>query len=138
MAEEPFDVVLPPELEEGSYAEQLSGWFTPEGFVLDFTARSRERELLVTSRVRLPATAAIEARRALDELIREYELQYGEIHRPRNRGTRETDEIKNALLVLHPVHRTPIQGTLPRLRTPRKGTVYRVYPRWLDSRTGKD
>ena len=86
LAEEPFDVVLPPELEEGSYAEQLSGWFTPEGFVLDFTARSRERELLVTSRVRLPATAAIEARRALDELIREYELEYGEIHRPRKRG----------------------------------------------------
>ena len=86
MSDGPFDVVVPLELEAGVYAEQLSGWFTLDGFVLDFTVKSGERELLVTSRIRLPATAALEARRALDELIREYELQYGEIHRPRRRG----------------------------------------------------
>lgn len=86
VADEPLEIVIPFELEAGTYAEQLFGWFTPHGFALDFGVKGGEGQLLVTSRIRLPATATLEARQALDELIREYELQYGEIHQPRRRG----------------------------------------------------
>lgn len=86
MAEESFDVVIPLELEAGVYAEKLGGWFTADGLVLDFAAPSGEDQLLVTSRIRIPATAVLQARADLDDLIRDYELQFGEIRRPRPRG----------------------------------------------------
>lgn len=85
MADEAFDVVIPLELEAGVWAERLNGWFTADGIVLDFVARGIGQEL-VTARVRVPVTAALEIRRALNGAIGDYELQYGEIHRPRPRG----------------------------------------------------
>ena len=85
MADEAFDVVIPLELEAGVWAERLNGWFTADGIVLDFIAQGVDQALL-TSRVRVPATAALEIRRALAEVIGEYELQYGEIRSPRQRG----------------------------------------------------
>lgn len=85
MAEEPFDVVVPLELEAGTYAETLAGWLTPHAIVLDFGARTAD-QVLVTARVRVPATAALDVRGELEELIRDYELAYGEIHRPRERS----------------------------------------------------
>jgi hypothetical protein len=84
--DESFEVVVPPELEAGVYAEDLAGWLNGHALVLDFLAQSSEAQRLVTVRIRVPATAALEVRRALDRVIREYELQYGEIHRPRKRG----------------------------------------------------
>lgn len=86
MADEPFDVVIPLELDAGVYAEDLAGWSTAHGIVLDFVARGGNNEQLVTARVRVPATAALEVRQAFDGLIRGYELEYGEIRRPRRRG----------------------------------------------------
>jgi hypothetical protein len=85
MADEPFDVVVPLELEAGAHAERLAGWITPHAFVLDFLARTEDQQL-VTARVRIPATAALDLVGELEALIRDYELLYGEIHRPRQRG----------------------------------------------------
>ena len=85
MAGEPSHAVIPFELEGGVYAESLAGWFTADALVLDFAAEDSE-QLLVTSRIRVPATAALRLRLALDSVIQEYELQYGEIRQPRPRG----------------------------------------------------
>jgi len=85
VAEEPFDVVVPLELEGGVFAERLSGWFTPDAITLDFLVRTADQQL-VTTRVRIPATAALDVRSELEQVIRDYELTYGEIHRPRERG----------------------------------------------------
>lgn len=86
VAGEPFDVVIPLELEAGVYAEALAGWFTANGIVLDFVAPGDGSDRLVTARVRVPATAVFDLRQALDGVIQEYELEYGEIRRPRRRG----------------------------------------------------
>jgi hypothetical protein len=86
VADEPLHAVIPFELEAGTYAEDLAGWSTDHGIVLDFLARGDGDAQLVTSRIRLPATAALEVRQALDEAIKDYELEYGEIRRPRRRG----------------------------------------------------
>ena len=86
MADEAFDVVLPIELEAGVYAEELAGWVAAHGLALDFVTQGGQDQRLVTARIRIPATAALEIRRSLDRLIGEYELQYGEIRVPRKRG----------------------------------------------------
>lgn len=85
MLDEPFDVVVPLELEAGVWAEGLNAWFTKDGIVLDFVAKGIDQTLL-TSRVRVPATASYEIRGAVDRVIGDYELQFGEIRRPRPRG----------------------------------------------------
>jgi hypothetical protein len=86
MAEEAFDVVVPLELEAGVYADDLAGSSNGHAIVLDFLAGGTVDHRVVTARVRVPATAAHEIRKALDRLIGIYELQYGEIRAPRQRG----------------------------------------------------
>lgn len=85
MTYEPFEVVVPLELDAGVWAERVHGWFTTDGIVLDFVDMGIDQALL-TSRARVPATAVHEIRRATDRVIGDYELQYGEIRRPRPRG----------------------------------------------------
>jgi hypothetical protein len=85
VADEPSHAVIPFELEAGVYAESLAGWFTADALVLDFAAEN-SGQLLVTSRIRIPVTAALKVRTALDAVIQDYELQYGEIRQPRLRG----------------------------------------------------
>jgi len=84
--DESFDVVLPLELEAGVYADDLAGWSNGHAIALDFLAQRSEDQQLVIARIRVPATAAHGIRRALDRLIGEHELQYGEIRAPRRRG----------------------------------------------------
>lgn len=86
MAEEAFDVVVPLELEAGVYADDLAGSSNGHAIVLDFLADLGDDQRLLTARVRVPVTAAHEIRKALDRLIGDYELQYGEIQAPRRRG----------------------------------------------------
>ena len=86
MADETFDVVVPLELEAGVYADGLAGSSNMHAIVLDFLAQGGQDDRLVTARVRVPATAAHGLRRTLDRLIGDYELQYGEISVPRQRG----------------------------------------------------
>jgi hypothetical protein len=86
VAEEALDVVIPLELEAGVCADDLAGSSNGHALVLDFLADGGEGQRLVTARIRIPATAAHEIRRALDRLIGGYELQYGEIRVPRRRG----------------------------------------------------
>ena len=80
-----FDLVIPPELETGVYADWLNAWFNRHQLTLDFGTQLFEEGLLVTARVRIPVTAAFDVIRSLEKGIREYELQYEEIHRPRRR-----------------------------------------------------
>ena len=77
---------VPLELESGVFAETLTVWRTPHHLVLDFGAPTDGEHSVATARVRVPATAALDVLGQLGEGIREYELQYGEIHRPRPRG----------------------------------------------------
>ena len=80
-----FDLVIPPELETGAYADWLNPWFNRHQLTLDFGTQLFGEGLLLTARVRVPVTAALDVLRSLEKEIREYELQYGEIHRPRRR-----------------------------------------------------
>ena len=84
--EDAFDVEIPPELEAGVYADRLSAWFTRHHVVLDFCAVAASDVSLATARVRVPASAALDVVRSLQECVRDYELQFGEIRRPRQRG----------------------------------------------------
>ena len=47
-------------------------------------------------------------------------------------------EIKNAVMIYDPSRHRPLRHKLPKLRTPRMGTVYRVYPKRLDPRIPDD
>jgi hypothetical protein len=79
------DLYIPPEHEVGVPAEVLSAAGAEHGFVLDFGTSVEER-YVATARVRVPTTAILDVREALDQAIRGYELDFGEIHRPRRRG----------------------------------------------------
>jgi hypothetical protein len=84
--DESSDLFIPPELETGVYADWVNAWFSRHQLTLDFAAPSSEDRLLLTARVRVPVTAVLDVLRSLERGIREYELQYGEIRRPRQRG----------------------------------------------------
>jgi hypothetical protein len=84
--DESFELEIPPDLEAGAYADRLYAWFSRHHFTLDFAAPSSDGALIGTARIRVPATAALDVLRSLEESVRTYELQYGEIHRPRHRG----------------------------------------------------
>lgn len=88
-----FEVVAPPELEGGSYANFLSVWHTPFEFTLDFCstlpARPAEEATMVVpcrvvSRVKIPTTMIFDVLRALNENMTRYEATYGEIRRPQH------------------------------------------------------
>jgi hypothetical protein len=84
--EDEYDLEVPRELEAGVYADRLGAWFTPHQLVLDFGTSATKDALIATVRVRIPATAALDVLHSLEECIRGYELQFGEIRRPRQRG----------------------------------------------------
>jgi Protein of unknown function (DUF3467) len=84
--EDEFDLELPAELEAGVYADRVNAWATRHQLVLDFGAVASRDAAVVTARVRVPATAAFDVLVSLQEAIREYELQFGEIVRPRKWG----------------------------------------------------
>jgi hypothetical protein len=81
-----MEAFVPAELEAGVCADHLGGWWAAHQVVLDFSTARDEEELLVAARVRVPATAALDLLRSFEEVVRGYELEYGEIHRPRPRG----------------------------------------------------
>jgi hypothetical protein len=84
--DEALDLVIPPELEAGVYADWFFPWFTPHHLVLDLAAPLAGEGLMLTSRVRIPATAVFQLLAALNQAIQAYELQFGEIRRPRERS----------------------------------------------------
>jgi hypothetical protein len=81
--DESADLELPAELEAGVYGDRLDAWFTRHQLILDFGSSASEDTVIATARVRVPATAAFDVLLSLQECVRNYELQYGEIHRPR-------------------------------------------------------
>lgn len=83
--EDEYDLEVPRELEAGVYADGLTAWFTPHQLVLDFGTSATDDALIATARVRIPAAAALDVLHSLSECLRVYELQFGEIHRPRRR-----------------------------------------------------
>src|SRR5205823_5824423 len=65
------------------YADSLSTWSARHQITLDFSGQLFEEGQVLTARVRISATAAIDVLRSLEGGIRDYE--HGEIHRPRRR-----------------------------------------------------
>jgi hypothetical protein len=97
----PFELVVPPELEGGVYANFLGSWHTAYEFTLDFAATQPARRLdpddadspvrvpcRVVSRVKLPATLIFDVIRILNPEMTQYENRFGEIRRP---GPNETE-----------------------------------------------
>jgi hypothetical protein len=82
-----FDLYVPAEHEIGVPAEVLEAWSWEHGFVLTFGTLVDPDRYLATARVRVPSSSVLEIRDALEQAIRDFELQFGEIHRPRRRGT---------------------------------------------------
>lgn len=81
-----MELIVPPELESGVFAEVIGVWRTPHHLVLDFGVPTDDEHAVATARVRVPVTAALEALDRLSEGVRGYELEFGEIYRPRPRG----------------------------------------------------
>jgi hypothetical protein len=88
-----FQIMVPPELEGGAYANFLSTWSTAYEFTLDFSATQPpnvpENEMepvtvpcRVVSRIKIPVTLVFDVIRALNEQMTKYEDQFGEIRRP--------------------------------------------------------
>jgi hypothetical protein len=90
--EEDLDLGVPVELVAGVYADRLNSWFTRHQLVPDFITFATDDELLATARVRVPATAVLDVLSSLAECVARYELEFGEIHRPRRRGEEWSDE----------------------------------------------
>lgn len=84
--EDEYGLEVPRELEAGVYADHLTAWFSRHQLVLDFGTSATEDARIATARVRIPASAALDVVRSLEECIRSYELLFGEIRRPRERG----------------------------------------------------
>jgi hypothetical protein len=88
-----IQVVVPPELEAGVYANFLGVWHSAYEFTLDFcvTQPTRPAEddpartvmpCLAVSRIRIPVTLIFDVVRALNENMTRYEEAFGEIQRP--------------------------------------------------------
>ena len=90
--EDELDLDVPEALLPGVYADRLNAWLTRHQLVLDFGTAASGDEGVVTARVRVPTSAAIDVVSSLAECIGRYELQFGEIHRPRRRGEEWSDE----------------------------------------------
>ena len=84
--DEEFELEVPPDVAAGVYSDYLHSWFTAHELVLDFAAPTSADGVLVSARVRVPATAAVDLANTLADRVRRYELEFGEIHRPRRRG----------------------------------------------------
>lgn len=90
-----FQIIVPPDLERGAYANFLSVWHTPFEFTLDFAALELPQRTdpenaespvrvpcRVVARVKIPPTVLFDVLRALNENMTKYESTYGEIRRP--------------------------------------------------------
>jgi hypothetical protein len=88
-----FQIMVPPELEGGVYANFLSSWHTPYEFTLDFAATQPPQvpddplapiaiPCRVVTRVKIPVTLVFDVIRALNEVMTGYESQFGEIRPP--------------------------------------------------------
>ena len=84
--EDELELIVPPEVEGGVYSDYLHAWFTAHEVVLDFAAPTFEGAFLANARIRVPATAAVDVAHAVEDCVRTYELQFGEIRRPRAKG----------------------------------------------------
>lgn len=93
-----FQIIVPPELERGAYANFLSVWHTPYEFTLDFAviqpspvAEEDDPNSPVTvpcpvvARVKIPVTLVFDVLRALNENMTRFESRFGEIQRPGER-----------------------------------------------------
>jgi uncharacterized protein DUF3467 len=88
-----FQIMLPPELEGGVYANFLAAWHTAYEFTLDFSATQPPQAAdaddavnvpcRVVARVKIPVTLVFDVIRALNEQMTKYESEFGEIRRPR-------------------------------------------------------
>lgn len=94
---------VPPEVEEGIYAENMAIWHTPYGFVLDFgsyqlaqpiDAENLEKGYVtpvrVNARIRIPAGLAFDMIRTINARMEGYEAQWGKIHAPGESHEEET------------------------------------------------
>lgn len=87
-----FEIQVPEEMREGSYANFLSVWHTQHDFTLDFAVTDQpvvEEEVdgvtvpcRVVARVRIPATVADDVLRALAQNVTDFENTVGRISRP--------------------------------------------------------
>jgi hypothetical protein len=89
------NMVVPPEVEVGVYANLLAIWHTQDEFTFDFAvkqpAQMAESEdgtpvvhvpARVVARVRVPPGQVFEILKALNENMTHYERAFGEIRRP--------------------------------------------------------
>lgn len=92
-----FEIQVPDELREGSYANFLSVWHTQHDFTLDFAVTDQpvpsgdsESEVIVpcrvVTRVRIPATVAEDVLRALAANVTNFESNVGRIRKPGDDG----------------------------------------------------
>ena len=89
-----LEILVPPELEGGVYANALHAWHTEHEFTLDFCAsrfpsdepEDQEGATLmrsrVVSRVRIPVTFVFEVIRIANDEMTRYEARLSEIRRP--------------------------------------------------------
>jgi hypothetical protein len=90
-----FEIQVPPELENGAYANFLSVWHSPWEFTLDFAVTQQPEALedgnaaagirvpsRVVARVKLPPTLVFDVLQALNENMTRFENTYGVIRRP--------------------------------------------------------
>jgi hypothetical protein len=94
-----FQIIVPPEMEAGVYANFLGIWHTPYDFTLDFASTQPPQvadpndpqspvtvPCRVVSRVKIPVGVVFDVLRALNENMSRYEATFGEITRPEQRG----------------------------------------------------
>lgn len=95
-----FEIQVPDELREGSYANFLSVWHTQHDFTLDFAVTEQPvtvsgesgstNEVVVpcrvVTRVRIPATVADDVLRALAQNVTNFENYVGRIRKPGDEG----------------------------------------------------
>lgn len=84
-----YEIVVPPELVGGVYANFLGVWHTAHEFTLDFaTLIPDERLALGVSRVRVAPTIVFDVSRRISDALARYEQEHGDIGRPRIEGER--------------------------------------------------
>ncbi len=91
-----MELLIPPELEGGIYANAFLVWHTEHEFTLDFAvARAdpeqtecdplRGNQYLLVARLRIPVTLVFDVLLALNRRLTDYERAFGEIRRPERR-----------------------------------------------------
>jgi hypothetical protein len=93
-----FTLQIPPELEQGAYANFLGVWHTAYEFTLDFAvtqpAEQTEEGAVnvpcnVVARIKIPVGVVFDVIRTLNENMTRYEQRFGEIQRPAEEGEEE-------------------------------------------------